>query len=323
MIWPEEYRPETFDASLFVCPACESGRRTTTEFLVSAKALAIENGTSWLAKDSERPDESPFTNRSVYHTVSTMGTDGFMSRITIFPHREIPLTQRGQVILNTNELIKTLKELVASGEAKKVDCSLCFSPFWPSALVRACGRRGCLQRNCTTCMASWYGGNASGSVINTAALACPFCRRLPVPSTLIKYGRGIHAVKDLNRAIENQGMWIYAWCSVCSTAQEFMARDCARGMPPELQDWECESCLAELQSADADEEEETTCISKIKPCPKCGTMTEKISGCGHITCPVEDCGIYWCYFCGKAVADGIYDHMAEAHGGIYDEEIED
>ncbi|KAL3436087.1 hypothetical protein BDV09DRAFT_203547 [Aspergillus tetrazonus] len=323
MIWPEEYRPESFDASLFVCPACESGRKTTTELLVSAKALAIENGTSWLAKDSMRPDESPSTNRSVYHTVSTMGTDEFMSRITIFPHREIPLTQRGKVILNTNELITTLKELVASGAAKKVDCTLCFSSFWPSALVPACGRGGCLQRICTTCMASWYGGNASGSIINTAALVCPFCRRLPVPSTLTKYGKGIHAVKDLNRAIENQGIWIYAWCSVCSTAQEFRARDCARGMPSELQDWECESCLAELQSVDADEEDDAIRISKIKPCPKCGTMTEKISGCGHITCPVEGCGVDWCYFCGEAVANGIYDHMRKAHGGIYDEEFED
>lgn len=323
MIWLEEYRPESFDASLSVCPACESGRKTTTELLGSAKALVIENGTSWLAKDSMRPDESPFTNRSVYHTASTMGTDEFMSRITIFPHREIPLTQRGKVILNTNELITTLKELVASGKAKKVDCTLCFSSFWPSALVPACGRRGCLQRICTTCMASWYGGNASGSIINTAALVCPFCRRLPVPSTLTKYGKGIHAVKDLNRAIENQGMWIYAWCSVCSTAQEFRARGCARGMPPELQDWECESCLAELQSVDADEEDDATRISKIKPCPKCGTMTEKISGCGHITCPVEGCGVDWCYFCGKAVANGIYDHMRKAHGGIYDEEFED
>ncbi|KAL4757298.1 uncharacterized protein BDW70DRAFT_163643 [Aspergillus foveolatus] len=61
----------------------------------------------------------------------------------------------------------------------------------------------------------------------------------------------------------------------------------------------------------------------IKPCPNCGTMTEKISGCGHITCPVEGCGIDWCYFCGEAVANGTYDHMTEAHGGIYDEEIED
>ncbi|KAL4739077.1 hypothetical protein BDV11DRAFT_170456 [Aspergillus similis] len=309
VIWPEEYRPATFDASLFVCPACVSGRGTVTELEVSAKTLAIENGTSWLAKDSERPDESPFTNRSVYRMVSTMGSDEFMSRIAVFPPCEIPLTQRGKVILNTSELISTLKELVAGGESRKIDCSLCFSSFWPSALVPACGRRGCLQRICTTCLASWYGGNASGSVINTATLACPFCRRLPAPSTLTKYGRGIHAVKDLNRAIENQGMWIYAWCSVCSTAKEFMARDCARGAPSELRGWRCESC-------------ETARISKIKPCPKCGTMTEKISGCGHITCPVEGCGIDWCYFCGMEVAEGIYDHMAETHGGIYDEDIE-
>ncbi|KAL4993283.1 hypothetical protein BDV10DRAFT_190118 [Aspergillus recurvatus] len=321
IIWPEEYRPATFDASLFVCPACECGRETTAELEISAKALALENGTSWLAEDSEKPDESPFTYRSVYRTVSTMGTDGFMSRITLFPPREAPLTQQGKSILNTGELISTLKELVAGGKSKKVYCSLCFSSFWPSALVPACGRRGCLQRICTTCSASWYGSNASGTIINTAALACPFCRRFPAPRVLTKYGRGIHAVKDLNRAIENQGVWICAWCSVCSAAKEFIARDCASGTPPELRGWMCESCSEELQRAD--EEKETARISKIKPCPKCGTMTERLSGCGHITCPVEGCGADWCYFCGMEVLNGIYEHMAKAHGGIYDEQETD
>ncbi|KAL4984192.1 hypothetical protein BDW68DRAFT_21306 [Aspergillus falconensis] len=321
MIWPEEYRPATFVASLFVCPACESGRETTAELKISAKALAVENGTSWLVEDSEKPDESPFTNRSVYRTVLTMGTNEFMSRITLFPPREAPLTQRGKPILNTYELISTIKELVADWKSKKVDCSLCFSSFWPSALVPACGRRGCLQRICTACSASWYGSNASGSIINTAALACPFCRRLPAPRTLTKYGRGIHAVKDLHRAIENRGMWIYAWCSVCSAAKEFTTRDCARGTPPELRGWTCESCVEELQKVN---EKDTGPISKVKPCPKCGTMTEKISGCGHITCPVEGCGTDWCYFCGIEVPNEIYEHMAETHGEIYDEqEIDD
>lgn len=51
-------------------------------------------------------------------------------------------------------------------------------------------------------------------------------------------------------------------------------------------------------------------------------MTEKIAGCGHITCPVEGCGTCWCYFCGEKVSENrIYDHMAEDHGGIFERDV--
>ncbi|KAL2837149.1 hypothetical protein BJX68DRAFT_273198 [Aspergillus pseudodeflectus] len=315
MIWPDAYRPESFNAAEFVCPPCESGRETTTDVETSARALAAENTLAWLVRDSEKPRVSPFTNRSVYHTVSTMGTEGFQRRITLFPKIEKPLTQRGKPIRNTEGMVLTLKDLVAKRRSAKADCSLCFSSFWPSALNPACGRKGCLQRICTSCSNGWYGSNTAGCIINTAALACPFCRRLPAPQTLSKYGNGIHGVKDLNRAIENHGSWIYAWCSVCASAKEFVARDCARGQPPELRGWRCESCVEELERAASETGYERDL--KIKPCPKCGTMTEKISGCGHITCPVDGCGTDWCYFCGKE-EDDIYDHMTNAHGGIYD-----
>ncbi|KAL4915401.1 hypothetical protein BDW62DRAFT_212749 [Aspergillus aurantiobrunneus] len=318
IIWPEEYRPCTFDASQFVCPGCESGRETSEEFETSASSLAIENTKSWLAEDSNQPGKSPFTNRSPFYTVSTMGTDEFMRRISLFPVRDKALTQQGKTIRNTHQIISTLNDFVAGWKATRVHCSLCFSPFWPAALNPACGRRGCLQRICTSCAGAWYGSNASGSIINTAAVACPFCRRLPAPGTLAKYGRGIHAVKDLNRAIENHGTWIYAWCSECSSAKEFMERDCARGRPAELIGWTCDSCE---ELARQDEEKDDARVSKTKPCPNCETMTEKTSGCGHIVCPVDGCGTHWCYFCGEEVAEQqIYIHMTETHGWIYDQD---
>ncbi|KAL2810553.1 hypothetical protein BJX63DRAFT_315234 [Aspergillus granulosus] len=315
MIWPEAYRPESFNASQFVCPPCESGRETSIDVETTARTLATENTLTWLAQDLEQIAVSPFTNRSVYHTVSTMGAQEFQRRITLFPKFEKPLTQRGKPIGNTEAIVSTLKNLVTKRNSAKADCSLCFSSFWPSALNPACGRRGCLQRICTNCSGGWYGSNTAGSIINTAALACPFCRRLPSPQTLAKHGQGIHAVKDLNRAIENHGSWIYAWCSVCASAKEFVERDCARGQPPELRNWRCESCVEELERVAS--EAGTKRDLNIKPCPNCGTMTEKISGCGHITCPVDGCGTDWCYFCGEEEED-IYNHMTNVHGGIYD-----
>ncbi|KAL4876193.1 hypothetical protein BJY04DRAFT_147392 [Aspergillus karnatakaensis] len=321
MIWPEEYRPLSFGKSGFVCPPCESGRETSTDIETSARALAIENALSWLIEDSEEPEKLPFTNRSLFHTVSTIGAARFMRSISLFPEVDIHLTQRGKPIRNGDMLVSRLKDLVATRTTATADCSLCFSSFWPSALNAACGRRGCLQQICTDCSTAWYGSNSAGTIINTAALVCPFCRRHPAPRTMAKYGGGIHAVKDLNQAIENKGTWIYAWCLDCASAKEFIERDCARGMPPELRDWRCEGCAEEHamvnEGANSDAADR---VSKIKPCPKCGTMTEKVSGCGHITCPVQDCGAHWCYFCGEEAEDEaeIYGHMSRVHGGIYE-----
>ncbi|KAL4966505.1 uncharacterized protein BDV14DRAFT_188970 [Aspergillus stella-maris] len=135
----------------------------------------------------------------------------------------------------------------------------------------------------------------SGCIINTAALACPFCRRFPAPRTLTKYGKGIHAVQNLKDATTNHGSWVYAWCARCSSAKEFAARDCARRMPPAVTNWQRKPTM--------------------KPCPKCGIMSERISGCGYIVCPVQGCGTHWCYFCGKDIGEGwIYRHMEEKHG---------
>lgn len=55
-------------------------------------------------------------------------------------------------------------------------------------------------------------------------------------------------------------------------------------------------------------------------------MTEKISGCDHITCP--SCDAHWCFQCGQDVGyDRIYQHMSDEHGGWWDnrddEDVED
>ncbi|KAI9372847.1 hypothetical protein BJX61DRAFT_505484 [Aspergillus egyptiacus] len=337
IIFPDEYRPADFDVSLFTCPACESGRETTIQLETTARVLAVENTMAWLAKDNDRASASPFTNRSAFHTISTMGPSEFMRRITLFPQFDEPLTVRGKPILNTEAIKSILKEYLAGRKSAKAQCSLCFLSFWPSALTAACGRRGCLQRICTGCSAAWYGSNAPGTVINAAALTCPFCRRLPAPQKLASYGNGVHAVRDLNRVVSDRGAWIYAWCSECATAREYVERDCARGTPPALRDWTCENCEDEVLRAAEElrretreqlqrsrEQKEADRVSRMRPCPKCETLTEKTSGCGHITCPVQGCGIDWCYFCGEQFSgELIYAHMTDAHGGIYDDDVYD
>ncbi|KAK2756200.1 hypothetical protein FQN54_005608 [Arachnomyces sp. PD_36] len=352
MLWPKAYRPSSFVESEFSCPACSVGRETIVNSEVTAKKISAESSMSWLIRDSVEPDQNPFSNRSLYHTISTIGTDSFLSRFNLFPPIKGSLTLHGKLILNTPELISTLQNLISQRQTERAVCSLCFSTFRKDAVNPACGRRGCFQRICKTCLSGWYGLNQAGRIINVAALSCPFCRRLPTPQTLIKYGMGIHSVRDLSNAVRDQGTWIYAWCRDCHTAKQYVERVCARGMPEEINNWSCDVCRAvreqqrlereqlaiEQARADAqaawdirareraeaalrtlEQKQEANRLKTIMECPGCGTMTEKISGCGHIECPVRGCGIHYCYFCGEKSwgSEPIYEHMEKEHGGIY------
>ncbi|KAE8374539.1 hypothetical protein BDV26DRAFT_269804 [Aspergillus bertholletiae] len=306
IIWPEPYRPAHFCEAAFVCPACTSGRQTIVEEETTVWELAQENTMSWLIKDSHQPDGHVFSNRSLYRTVSTIGPENFVSRITLFPVSNPRLTVQGKLIQNSESIVSKLQNSVSRYRSAKAACSLCFSNFPPTALSSACGRRGCQERICKSCLSHWYGLNIAGGIINTAALACPFCRRFPSAKTLAKNGMGIHAVKDLQAAIQNRGTWIYAWCRTCATAKPYLERICAQVTPAEATNWRCEGCSAPQNS-------------RARPCPGCGVMTEKISGCGHIQCEVEDCHTHWCYFCGDKFDEAaIYSHMTKVHGTIYD-----
>lgn len=209
IIWPEEYRPASSSTS-YLCPACTSGHQTIVDIETTANTISAENKTAWLFYDTEKPGEDPLTNRSIYHTVSTMGPDQLLCRIHLFPPITTQLTLSGKTIHNPTTLTSTLEDRIARRKTESTQCSLCFSTFRPNNTIPACGRHGCLQRICRTSLSGWYGLNAPGSIINTAALACPFCRRKPNPRTLTKYGMGIHAAGDLARAVQDSGDWIYA-----------------------------------------------------------------------------------------------------------------
>ncbi|KAF3479921.1 uncharacterized protein GIQ15_06897 [Arthroderma uncinatum] len=337
-IWPVEYRPPSLSASKFICTPCTSGRETVVDVETTAKKISAENSYAWLVSDSQKPDTCPFTGRSLYHTISTIGTENFMSRMKLFPPTKEILTIKGKTIQNTPALISTLQDLISRRQTIKAHCSLCFSTFRPDALNPACGRRGCLQRVCRDCLSGWYGLNSAGRILNVGALSCPFCRRFPSAKTLANYAMGVQAVANLAVAVAERGTWIYAWCIICSSAKQLMERVCAQGAPPEVSGWVCRECvqrqeeielarIAEIEDAEyaAAMQEALLAkrLSKIKPCPGCGVMTEKIEGCAHITCPVKKCKLEWCYFCGRHFPGmDIYEHMNNEHGGIYDAEDE-
>lgn len=352
IIWPEEYRPHSFDKSSFVCVHCTSGETTVQDVETTPRQLSSENGLDWLIRDMEKSRWAPFTGRSLYYTVSIIGEDVFADRFRFFADRNPSLKLNGKPIHNSTELVSVVEHLVARRKTAKSQCSLCLSTLQPAALNPACGRRGCHQRICAGCLAKWYGLNAPGTILNTTALACPFCRRFPSARTLSKYGMGIYAVGNLASAVRDRGSLMYAWCAGCGIAKPYMERACDQPAPGDVANWTCDSCREEQAqraavigdvSAKSQHEGKKVMMAMMKACPGCGTMTEKVGGCGHVKCPVNHCGVDWCYFCGKKFKggranaddggeegggildpdDNVFDHMRVEHGGIYDEEVLD
>lgn len=356
VIFPKEYR--TGDKSPYTCVACSNNRKSIVEVETNAHSLSKENTTAWLLQNKDEKLKDALNGRSLFHQITQAGTEDFCKKVILLPNpAKQKLTLNGKLILNTPDLISQLASWISGRRVESGVCSLCFSNFRKVDLNPACGRRGCEQRICQGCLGSWYGLNSAGRIINIAALSCPFCRRAPTARTLHNYGLGIHAVGDLQDAVANAGQWVYAWCTDCSRAKQYLERVCAAGAPQELEGWTCESCqqqraeaaqreedelaaeLARLEAADrrGDYERRTAArealdeARRVKPkqkpldlrkCPneKCEALTEKSNGCGHMKCI---CGTDWCWFCGvKKTASSIYDHMSDVHGGWFEGEIE-
>ncbi|MCJ1309518.1 hypothetical protein MMC25_003178 [Agyrium rufum] len=349
VIFPKEYR--NCASSPYQCVACSEHRKTIVELETTAKALSNENGSAWLLENKDGKLKDPFSGRSLFHQISTAGIEDFCSKVALFPDSAAQrFTLDGKPLHNTAEVVQQLRTWVSGRRIESGTCSLCFSSKRKADFHPACGRQGCEQRVCRDCLSSWYGLNAAGRIINTAALNCPFCKRTPTAKTLHRYGMGIHAVGDLREAVENAGQWVYAWCIECAKAKQFVERICARGAPPELENWQCQDCIeqreAELRRAAEElrlEEErlehegrrmtyerraileraiEAARAKKsgtvgFKECPSCGVMTEKTYGCGHMECR---CRTHWCWFCGNvSTKSEIYRHMDEVHGSFYEE----
>ncbi|KAK0708016.1 hypothetical protein B0H67DRAFT_589123 [Lasiosphaeris hirsuta] len=315
VIWPEEYRPADFSEKEFRCVGCTSNMSTIIENETAARKLSAENGgIDWLLRNSDEKISKPLSGCSLFKMLSAASLDEFANKVEVFPCIEGPeLRIKGKLVRNVADLIGCLRGWVESRRVENGTCSLCIESFRKSSLRPGCLRQGCKEVICGDCCSSWYGINKRGSVINTAALNCPFCRRRP-STRATALPREVKTLGGLRDAVAEEGSWIYGWCDKCGLAKRFLERVCAVGAPAEVNSWICEDC----QSASAGE------LSSIKECPGCKTKTEKMGGCHHMACSVPNCGAHWCWKCGEQVEEElIYVHITTAHGGLYDEEEEE
>jgi len=201
IIWPTALRPDGIETS-FNCYACNSGRSTIIKEGITANTLRTENGIAWLLRNNNQAIKEPFSGRSLYHTISTTGTEDFLANGSLFPNaEEVSFHFNGKLIRNTPALIASLQSWISRRRTETATCSLCFSSFRKADVRPACGRSGCVERICADCLRSWYGLNGPGRIVNTAALSCPFCRRAQTAKTLARYRMGIHTVGGLRCAL--------------------------------------------------------------------------------------------------------------------------
>lgn len=347
MIWPSEYRATVVRP--FVCVPCQSGHATVVGVDTNAAELSLENGSRWLIRNDNDVIAKPF-HRSVFHIISTVGVQNFMEKVEVLPAINPGpfLTYYGKQIQNQEEMLNDLKAWIQRRTAETTQCSLCFDDFRKAELLPACRRHGCHQLICRGCLDGWYGANRPGTIINTATLFCPFCRRPPVARTIAAYGKGIHAVGGLATALKERGSWIHAWCRDCGKAKRYVPRECARGAPQAVEKWLCEICTeSDLERARMVEEELRLALEDAqklrsrdrqvlrsrwqaaarlvhdlsnppKNCPGCKTPTIKTWGCDHMHCIVPQCDTHWCWSCGgRFDASTIYNHMSLEHDGMY------
>ncbi|TQN69148.1 putative ariadne-like RING finger protein [Colletotrichum shisoi] len=310
VIYPESYRSEDFDVSTFKCYACATNRVTVVAHETSAKGLSNEDEDAWLLRNEGSAIKDPFNGRSLFHTISQVPESqraALATDVEVLPSAQkqqqpIKLTVRGKPVHNPADIVECLSGWVRSRRTESGVCSLCFSNVKKTDLRRACGRKGCHQQICSGCSKDWYGLNTRGTLINAAALCCPFCRRRPTAKTVSPFG--VTHIGDLNTAVADTE-WIYGWCQDCGFARRYAERVCAAGAP-EVSGWSCDGCKKGSKM-------------RVRNCPGCGTPTEKTGGCDHITCTVPGCSAHWCFSCGKNVGlSDIYAHMSSAHGGYWD-----
>lgn len=223
---------------------------------------------------------------------------------------------------NAVELWRFVADVMGGkAEPVRVECAVCLEAPKPGQhLVAACGRRGCQQRVCVDCARAWYGANQPGALLYPRCTLCQFCARTPAPHVV----RGVAPLLlGLAQRIRTEPLHqdaYYAWCQACFRARLVATRDCVAAGDerlPDVHNFVCPDCIA-ARTAAAEGGNAGEAAPVIKACPKCTTATQKISGCNHMSCP---CGAHWCWECAAFHSDdsgACYEHMATAHGRIFD-----
>ena len=214
---------------------------------------------------------------------------------------EYPEIYNNKIIINVPEIKAEIDQWIALGKAQRESCMLCFKELNKSKIENSCSRKLCKAKACVECLGEWYSTNQPGKIYTMTTIQCPFCRCMPSNKIIKRYNRELLTIIQL--PIELDHHWFHAWCMSCYQIKQYAEKDCVMDTDySNLKDFLCNEC--HIVKSD----------KIFKECPSCNVMTEKVSGCNHITCP---CGSHWCFQCRElSTYEEIYDHMGKVHGGM-------
>jgi hypothetical protein len=124
VIYPVEYRHRSDNMKDFKCYACTSGRKTIVDTETTATKLSKENETEWLLRNDNKLPE-PFNKRSLFHTISTAGIDGFCDKVSLFPEKaQLDIRLHGKLVRNHSDVVNDLKSWVSRRRTESGTVSL-------------------------------------------------------------------------------------------------------------------------------------------------------------------------------------------------------
>ena len=325
----------------FVCPRCVMSTdpsEQTSEFVVTIRDLMAENPCL-----RQRVPLSPYPeadNAKLWQlAVDCKPVD--LNQEGVNGEQPTRLTWKQLDIHKPEGVAEEAISLLTTHDGYET-CQLCVASVKCSNMLPACGN--CNNRMCRQCVTRWYGEVKIGQLVSSAQCTCPFCKSDPHFDRMPTLEMGaieMRLIRNRRPTKNNKGQtcdWdeqtLYGFCRCCLHLKPAMARECARGDLPDVQNFVCEQCQAQRdvqreaqrqarnQAQDQlDTDAPTLPVLVLKECPNCKTMVERTGGCNHITC---NCGAHWCWTCcSHTSSDGdafdestIYDHMAEC-GGIF------
>ena len=288
------------ESESWICPPCaDSGKAVTEIITASLKDILRENGAQLVGLDVQSVNDF-FAMRSLYQVRHTK---------IVAPQKDITIVCDKRIVLNQTDAFEQIEKWIAQGSAEQGTCMLCYEDMRKDNLMLVCGRRGCESRACTSCLDAWYGQLVAGKIIIPANLICPFCKKMPSSKVLRRHNPQLSTLKpfDVN-SLDN--VWYHAWCVTCFSVKPCVQKVCSEGMP-DVNAWECDDCKETTVQQLAEKPDVVA-----KECPSCGVMTQKTSGCHHITCTVCSPTTHWCWSCCKICSyNSIYRHLSQEHGG--------
>ena len=354
VIWPKEYRPKNLDLSEFKCYACVDGRKTIVDVETTANKLSKENTTSWLLRNDDKIKE-PFNKRSLFHTISTAGTDNFCDKVELFPyvfptptsqytkypnplHDPLIITYPGCVMTLGTSISVTNTDLSRSSRQSLTLHGKLIRNNPISELQSWVSRRRTESGTCSLCFSNKRKSDLLPACGRSGCnqRICIAClngwyglngpgRIINIAALSCAFCRRTPAPQTLSK----YGMGIHAVGDLALAVKESgswisaWCRTCGRAK--RFIERVCAAGappeLSDWSCEVCNEWKNKGLELKVKECPGCKVMTEKAGGCNHITCK---CGASWCWFCGGQFGSvEIYGHMQEVHGGWYDGEEEE